>query len=152
MNGGGEGTDATGKTPTSVDSLGVGADYFAGWTGFHDGEIEYPALWNVVLTRAEINLHARGVFPGFIRPRNLVFLGDTQERSPVLRNISPYFNKSLVLAESGGHILRVDHSPPCAQYPRQRRRIYSLVNAAAAAVGIPTVLMAPMLPPERRAT
>jgi len=73
LDGGGKGTDATGRTPDGASRIACG--YFADSSpgGYMDGLLAEYAIWNVALTDEEALILSNGYSPLFIRPQNLVF-------------------------------------------------------------------------------
>ena len=103
-----KGTDTTSvASPSGIDRTSVGVrDEGGAYDLPFSGNIAWPAIWDVVLTNAEVRQLARGVRPTKIRPQNLVSFwplqNDTQLRDVVggfdLTGYSdasgPYWNSS----------------------------------------------------------
>lgn len=75
INGGSKGTNATSRTPLSVDSIKLGHSLDSSEAPQQPllGLLAGAAIWNAALTDAEVAGHAKGVSPLLIRPQSLVF-------------------------------------------------------------------------------
>jgi hypothetical protein len=72
LNGGGKGTNATTRTPTSLNQTAIGLADDTQENGQWQGSLADVAFWNVALSDWEIFLLAQGVDPRTIRPGNLL--------------------------------------------------------------------------------
>ena len=74
LNGAQKATNTTSVTPTSVNSIMMGARWNAGSrVGFLNGRLAEAAVWNVALTDDEVISLSKGFAPYLIRPSNLRF-------------------------------------------------------------------------------
>ena len=84
LNGGSTGTNAQNVIPLTVDQLGVGCKASSdAATNEFNGELFWPAIWNVILTSAEIGHLSNGASPLTIRRPNLVFFARFANTSAV---------------------------------------------------------------------
>lgn len=59
----------------TAEVLRVGSQKTAGAVGaYFDGRMSYTTIWNTALTQADATELAAGVFPGFIKTNNIVFM------------------------------------------------------------------------------
>ena len=73
LNGGNSVTDASNRTPATVNKTTLGAYYYDGaLSGYLDGKLGEAAIWNVGLTAAEVAILALGYSPSLVRPASLV--------------------------------------------------------------------------------
>jgi len=73
IDGGSNVTDTSTRTPTGIDTIGVGLRATASPSRYFDGHIDEVAVWNVALPDIEVAALAAGA-PAFqIRPANLKF-------------------------------------------------------------------------------
>lgn len=72
FNGANPGTNATARTPTGVDSVGIGAKVQLTPTEFFSGRIAEAGLWNVALSANEVAALAKGCRPDQVRKANLI--------------------------------------------------------------------------------
>ena len=72
LDGGNKGTSTSDKTPSGIDQTGIGAWARGSPTQYFSGDLAEAAIWNVVLTDAEVAMLALGLCPLFVRPANLV--------------------------------------------------------------------------------
>lgn len=84
------GASQTARTPASVDRIGVGCrPLLTPSTIEWNGDIFWPAVWDVQLTAAEVGHLANGANPRTIRRKNLVFfqpLANTKDIVDVVSN------------------------------------------------------------------
>lgn len=114
INGSSKGTNATSKTPTSLDTIRIGALARSAPDNFFDGSIADAAIWSASLTDAEVAALARGVSPLRIRPLSLVFY------APLLGLGSPEPDYT-----SGQRVLTLTGSPAAATAPIWRQPPFS---------------------------
>ncbi len=72
INGGSKGTDATTKTPDGVNRFGLMLFFDSSVSSNLDGQIAWPAVWDVALSDAEVAALAAGASPLTVRPESLV--------------------------------------------------------------------------------
>lgn len=83
LNGGGKGTNATSRTPTGPDRVGIGCLDGSSRSSFMDGDVAEVAMWNIALSDAEVLMLSKGVSPLMVRPDALIFY------APLMGNGSP---------------------------------------------------------------
>lgn len=84
IDGGSKGTNANNRTPTGLDSVGIGRSFSGGTPAqYFNGLVAEAAIWDVALTDSEILQLARGVSPMMVRPSNIVFY------APLVGRFSP---------------------------------------------------------------
>jgi hypothetical protein len=106
LDGGNNTTDATDKTPPSVNRTTIGALRQATNVNFFAGRLAFPCVWNAALTAAEIASLARGAHPSTVRPESIVALWELTGGS------SPEPDRF------GGFGLTLTASPTVADNPR----------------------------------
>lgn len=91
IDGGSPGTNTVSSTPTTFDTIAFGVSAFPTPANYCDGEIAYPAVWDVALTAAEVASLGAGAHPTMIRPDSLVAYWDLNGTfSPEIDPISRY--------------------------------------------------------------
>ena len=141
LNGGGEGSNTPSSTPTGLNATLLGViRQSSGYTEYHNGDIEWPAIWNVALTRSEIWQLSRGLHPSKIRPANLVFIGDTETWGDWIQNLSPYGSNSLeYVFPANGPSLMADEPPMIEGDDENGIGRYLLKGSTATTVTAPVV-------------
>lgn len=82
LDGDGEGTNTTSRTPANIDSIGIGQRVNNDVP--FDGDIGHCAMWDIDLTDGEVASLAAGVSPLYIRRDNLVYYCPINGQSPEL--------------------------------------------------------------------
>jgi len=98
LNGGGKGTSATSRTPSSPVRLGVGCLDGSSRTTFMNGDIAELAIWNVALSDAEVLMLSTGVSPLMVRPDALKFYAPLMGRASPEPDYKGTFNLTLPAA------------------------------------------------------
>lgn len=70
LDGGNKGTNTTNRTPSGMSSTQIGR--YASTPLYMDGDIFVPCIWDVALSDAEVAQLANGMWPGRIRPANII--------------------------------------------------------------------------------
>jgi hypothetical protein len=128
INGVGTTLGATNRVPAGVDSFVIGASlrststYAEAWSG----EIFWPAVWNVELSDAEIELLSSGVSPQIIRPANLVFFAREDDQRHILLDAAQGQHMRLDLTE----FVPTIPARVAARLPRRAKGIYGFSSAS----------------------
>lgn len=105
LDGGNKGVEASSVGAMQLhDRTGIGASLDSTPSSYTDGSIAEAAIWNVVLTDAEVAVLATGISPLAVRPQSLVFY------VPLIRD-----NDEDIV---GGLSLSVAGTPTVANHPR----------------------------------
>lgn len=93
----------------SADRTGIGANVDSSVSGYMSGVIAEAAIWNVVLTAAEIAILAKGYSPLLVRPQSLVGYW------PLIGRCSPEID---LVGGYGMTLTSGDSGPVVAAHPR----------------------------------
>lgn len=74
----------------SLNAFSIGRDNDSTPADYWSGPLFWPAIWNVALSDAEVELLAKGECPIFIRPQNLVYFAISLFPKPIMFRGSPY--------------------------------------------------------------
>jgi hypothetical protein len=104
LNGAGGTAETTSLAPVGISEILIGTRRISGALGlYYNGGIAEAAIWNAILTDAEILSLARGFTPDQVRPQSLVFY------APLIRTIQDI---------RGGLAITATNSPTVAVHPR----------------------------------
>lgn len=127
LDGAGKGTNATGISPTGVNSTEVGRCGGTVPVQYFDGLLAEAAVWTAALTDAEVLQLSQGVSPAQIRPQSLAAYWPLREPGQGLEfDRNPFKPRLFDLTVTGA--TPADHPPFLLPRPR-RRRLFGVTAA-----------------------
>jgi len=129
IDGGSEGTNTGSSDPAGLDRLSIGRVGDSTPTDYFSGLLAEAAIWNVILTAAEITILPLGFSPKVIRPQSLVYYDSLIDLNNLVDEVGGLVLTAFNTPVAGSHV-------PKVIYPALPQIITAPSAAAAAVTGI----------------